>query len=143
MGELERLVHEQFARLDAGDVDAFAEHLDENCEFAAPGFGGPGRDPAIAWMRPFLDAFPDIGHRVLTTVEAGDAVALELEITGTHTAPLAGPGGELSPTGREIRLRVANIWRVRDGRIASYHVYFDQATFMAQLGLVPGAAGAR
>jgi ketosteroid isomerase-like protein len=80
---------------------------------------------------------------VLTTVEAQDTVALELEITGTHTAPLAGPGGELSPTGREIRLRVANIWRVRDGRVTSYRVYFDQATFMAQLGLVPGAAGAR
>ena len=33
------------------------------------------------------------------TIELGEMIAIELVITGTHTQPLAGPGGELPPPG--------------------------------------------
>lgn len=113
--------------------------LDLSCEFAAPGFAGCGPDAALGWMRPFLDAFPGLHHAVLGTVEGEDAVAFELDIAGTHPAPLAGPAGEIPPTGRDIRISAGNVWRVRQGRVTSYHIYFDQMGFMVQLGLVPDA----
>jgi len=34
-----------------------------------------------------------------------------------------------------------DIFRVRDGKFVSHHIYFDQMTFLAQLGLMPGGAG--
>lgn len=142
MGQLDRLVHEFFDRLNAGDLDAVAAAIDPSCDFVAPGFNGRGPDAAVGWMRPFLAAFPGIHHDVLTTVESEDAVAFELDIAGTHTAPLVGPAGEIPPTGRDIRIAAGNIWRVSDARIASYHIYFDQMAFMVQLGLVPGNAPA-
>jgi hypothetical protein len=40
---------------------------------------------------------------------------------------------------RRWRLDKRTSIRVSDGRIASYHVYFDQLGFMVQLGVVPGA----
>ena len=116
--------------------------VDPSCEFAAPGFEGEGPDAVTGWMRPFLAAFPGIHHHVRGTIEAQDAVAFELDISGTHSAPLAGPAGELPPTGRDVRFSAGNLWRVSDGRITSYHIYFDQMGLMAQLGLVPDAPGA-
>jgi predicted ester cyclase len=139
MGQLDRLVREFFDGLNAGDLDAVGAALDPSCDFVAPGFSGRGPDAVVGWMRPFLAAFPGLHHEVLGTVEAEDAVAFELDIAGTHTAPLVGPTGEIPPTGRDVRIAAANIWRVSDRRIASYHVYFDQLGFMVQLGLVPGA----
>jgi steroid delta-isomerase-like uncharacterized protein len=139
MGPLDRLVREFFETLNAGDLEAVSAAIDPSCDFAAPGFTARGADAAIGWMRPFLTAFPGIHHEVLATVEAQDAVAFELDIAGTHTAPLAGPAGEIPPTGRDIRIAAGNFWRVGDGRITSYHIYFDQMGFMAQLGLVPDA----
>jgi len=74
-------------------------------------------------MRPFLDAFPDIHHHIGPVVAGGDGVAFELEIHGTHTAPLATPQGELPPTGRELHLDACNVWRLTDdGAIASYRL---------------------
>ena len=86
-------------------------------------------------MRPFVEAFPDIKHRVIDPIESDGRIAFELEITGTHTAPLVGPGGEIPPTGKPIQLAAANVWTVAGGKIASYHIYFDQMSFMGQLGL--------
>ena len=42
-------------------------------------------------------------------------IAIELVITGTHTPPLAGPGGEVPPTGKPASLKAADVWRVQDG----------------------------
>jgi steroid delta-isomerase-like uncharacterized protein len=138
VADLDAFVREHFALVDAHDVDAIAGRLAADCQFSAPGFSGTGAETVIGFMAPFLSAFPDIHHEVLGTVESGDTVAIELEISGTHTAPLPGPGGELPPTGRGIDLAAANVWRVADGQIRSYHVYFDSATMMAQLGVAPG-----
>jgi ketosteroid isomerase-like protein len=137
MGQLDRVVREFFDALNTGDLDAVAAAIDPSCDFVAPGFSGRGPDAAVGWMRPFVDAFPGIHHSVLVTIEADDAVAFELEIAGTHSAPLVGPAGEIPPTGRDMRIFAANVWRVQDGRVVSYHVFFDQMAFMIQLGLVP------
>lgn len=138
MGELDALAREFFATIDRHDLDAVAGRLAADCEFAAPGFAGTGAETVIGFMAPFLAGFPDISHQVVNTLEVGDAVAIELQITGTHTEPLMGPGGALPPTGQSMDLRAANVWHVADGKIASYHVYFDTATLIAQLGVTPG-----
>src|SRR3954454_17952320 len=140
MGQLDRVVREFFDALNTGDLDAVAAALDPSCDFLAPGFSGHGPDAAVGWMRPFLGAFPGIHHKVLGTVEAADAIAFELEIAGTHTAPLVGPGGEIPRTGRDIRIVAATLWRLSAGRVASYHIWSDQTGSMFQLAPAPGAS---
>lgn len=142
MGDLDRVVRHFFERLEAGDLDACAAMMDPDCDFAAPGFSARGPASALAWMQPFLAAFPGIHHEVFATIEGTDAIAFEMEITGTHTAPLAGPDGDLPPTGQAVRFPSSNHWRFRDGQIVSYHAYFDLAGFMAQLGMQPSATAA-
>lgn len=132
---LDEFAREHFAAIDSQDYEEIGTRLAADCEFFAPGFEAKGSDAVLGFMKPFLDAFPDIRHEVVGTVESGDEVAVELRITGTHTEPLAGGPQILPPTGRQMDLAAANLWRVADGRITSYHVYFDTATLMAQLGV--------
>ena len=69
------------------------------------------------------------------TVESNWTVAFEWRATGTFTAPLATPSGEVPSTGKTIDLLGADFWRVEGGLIVTYHLYFDRLEFLQQLGL--------
>jgi len=138
MAEGRALVEQYFNALNANDLGTVRGLMTDDLEFAAPGGAAGGPEMAVGWMGAFLGAFPGIDHQILTVSEAGDAVASEITVKGTHTKPMVTPQGEVPPTGKDIQLDAANIMRVRDGKIASLHIYFDQMGFMAQLGLLPG-----
>jgi steroid delta-isomerase-like uncharacterized protein len=126
-----------FKAIDARDYDAVARTMTDDCEFRAPGGADlSGGEQAVAWMKPFLEAFPDLTHELVGFVEDGDIAAFELAIKGTHTAPLASPQGNIPPTGKPVVLYSCDIARMQGDQIASYHIYFDMMGFMAQLGLV-------
>jgi steroid delta-isomerase-like uncharacterized protein len=125
--------------IDARDYEEFARHLTVDCAFEAPGVSLRGPEQAWAWMTPFLDAFPDIEHRVVSSVVSGPTESTELTITGTHTAPLVSPDGAIPATGRPITLAAIDTLELDgEGRIVSYRVHFDTMDFLAQLGLLPG-----
>jgi len=122
--------------IDARDGESFATHLTHNCEFRAPGFTATGPTEAWVWMKAFLDAFPDISHTMVTSFESSGREAAEVTVAGTHTEPLVSAAGTLPPTGRAMSIEAADVLELDgDGRVRSYHVYFDQAGFMAQLGI--------
>src|SRR5437879_4347302 len=132
------LVEKYFKAVNAADLDAVRAVLTPDVEFSAPGPVAGGADMVVAWMGPFLSAFPGIDHQIVNLVESGDDVATEITVKGTHTEPMVTPQGELAPTGKSIELKAVNVMRVRDGRIAALRIYFDQMSFMGQLGLLPG-----
>jgi ketosteroid isomerase-like protein len=142
MATLDDLVRDVFRTIEAREYDHLSELMTPDCDFVAPGFSGSGPEPVVAWMAPFLEAFPDIRHEIGPVADRDGLVAFELHVRGTHTAPLRGPGGEVPPTGRPLDLAAVNVWRVAEGRIVAYHIYFDQLSFLTQLGLMPEAAGA-
>ena len=124
--------------IEARDAESFAAQLTSDCDFQAPGFTATGSEAAWVWMKAFLDAFPDIEHRVVSHVASGSREAVELSITGTHTAPLASGQGEIPSSGRPITITAGDMIETdAEGRVCSYHIYFDQAGFLAQLGLSP------
>lgn len=131
------MVMEQLLKaIDARDVESFVRHLTSDCEFRAPGFAATGPDDAWMLMKAFLDAFPDIRHKLVSDFASGSREAAELSITGTQTQPLVSAQGTIPPTGKPITLEACNMVDTDDeGRVRSYHIYFDQAGFMAQLGL--------
>jgi ketosteroid isomerase-like protein len=142
MAQLTEQVREYFRALDAGEFDRAEEMLAPDCDFEAPGFSARTPESIMGWIQAFMVAFPDVRHDLAAIAADGDIACVELRIRGTHTAPLASPTGEVAPTGRAIDLRVADVLRVRDGRIAAYHIYFDRMEFLGQLGLVPEPAAA-
>ena len=131
------MVMEQLLKaIDARDAAAFADLVADECDFVAPGATLHGPHEAWAWMTAFLDAFPDITHTITSSVESGNREAVELAIAGTHTAPLVSPQGAIPATGKPMTIAACDMVTTGDdGRVTSYHVYFDQMDFMAQLGL--------
>lgn len=71
------------------------------------------------------------------TIEDGDKIALELTVTGNHTATFRTPSGDIPATGRTIVWQSVDGIAIRDGTIASWHTSFDQMAFLAQTGLLP------
>ena len=138
MGEGRPLVEQYFKAVNAADLEAVRALLTPDADFAAPGPVTGGPDMVVGWMGPFLDAFPGIDHHIDRLVESGDDVATEITVRGTHQKPMRSPQGEIPPTGKSIELKALNMMRMREGRIASLHIYFDQMDFMGQLGLLPG-----
>jgi ketosteroid isomerase-like protein len=125
--------------MDSEGLDAVSAYWSANCEFAAPGARGSGPDLIKGWIQVFLDATPDAQHMVTTSVEVADMIAVELMVVGTHTEPLRLPTGEVPPAGKAFSLPACVVIRLRDGVFTSYHIYFDMANFLGQIGTQLGA----
>jgi len=97
-----------------------------------------GRVDIEDYWRQLLDGFPDSHFEPIAKHDTGRTAIDEGYLIGTNTAPIRLPSGETLPaTGRSVRLRGCDVATVENGRIIEHHLYFDQAEFLAQLGLAP------
>jgi heme-degrading monooxygenase HmoA/predicted ester cyclase len=96
-----------------------------------------GRDAADTLWSMWNDAFPD--NRIeITAIHADDRGGVhEGRGIGTHTGTLRAPAGEIAATGRAVDLPFSGIYEFEEGKITSFHLYFDQAELLNQLG-IPG-----
>ena len=139
---LARAVYEAFNDRDLEWAGALAA---EDMEFVdvptARTLRGPEgfKDGMRAWTTACSDASVEI---VEMFAGDGGSVTTEFVGRGTHDGPMASPGGEIPPTGRPLELRYCEVFRVRDGKIASARLYYDAATLLGQLGLMPVPEGA-
>jgi ketosteroid isomerase-like protein len=126
-----------YEAFDDGDIDTAVGLADDAVEMIDPGLGtvyGPG--PFRDYLATLKRAVPDARVVVERTHEAGGAVIVEGRFVGTFTGPLASSDGEISPTGATVDLRFADVSTVRDGKLISYHTYYDQLGLLTQLGLM-------
>jgi predicted ester cyclase len=83
----------------------------------------------------YATAFPDI-HRQLDNVYFYDnVVIIELSLNGTHNGPLQTPNGAVPPTGKQIHAPCCDVFRIENGKVASFHCYLAATIIFAQLGL--------
>jgi predicted ester cyclase len=137
----EAILNRNINAVNSRDIEAYLANQRPDVEFVLP--GGTvlrGREPVRLITETMWTAFPDGQLSFGDSVINGDAAAVEVVFTGTHTGPLATPSGELAPTGRAVTTRTVSMLRFRDGMIASEHVYGDQFELLSQLGLKPDDA---
>ena len=77
--------------------------------------------------------FPDQRNRVIALHHTDDGVFVEFDLLGTHRGPLLG----FPATGREFTCRMLALFLFEGDRIVCERVYFDAATILRQLGLLP------
>ena len=91
--------------------------------------------------REYLDnwttAMPDCKVEITNLVAGDEWTVVEFIGRGTHTGLLAGPQGAIPATHKKLDLKVCEVLRLMDGQVGEAHVYFDAATMMRQLGLLP------
>ena len=93
-----------------------------------------GKDGFDQFMRAFVLGFSDISVSLTNQVAGEDQVVSEFIARGTHDGELQAPSGPIAATGCIVEYPVIEVWRVRDGRLATLFNYFDSATLLRQLG---------
>jgi len=94
-----------------------------------PGFG-PGRDDVKALFAALRSAFPDLRGEVVEQFTDADRIATRKTFHGTHRGEFFGK----PTTGRKVAIRVMDIVRVKDGKLAEHWNVVDVAGLWSQLG---------
>ncbi|GGX06812.1 nuclear transport factor 2 family protein [Streptomyces chryseus] len=141
MGQAREVMDRLTEALTSGtDLKAVMECFAEDAVAITPDGEVRGRENIGEYWRQMTDALPDSVYESVYEHESGDTAIDEGFFTGRNTGPLVLPSGEsLEPTHRDVRVRGCDIATVRDGKIVSYRLYFDQLDFLGQLGLLPNA----
>ena len=87
-------------------------------------------------------ALADLRIELIDQIEAPGRVVIVFWQRGRHVGPLETPLGEISPTGREIEVRVIDVLSITDGRISAIQVVPDNLRLAMQLGAVNSCSGA-
>jgi steroid delta-isomerase-like uncharacterized protein len=124
----------------ARDFDRLASYAAPDARATSIPFGATGgfREDFETWGK----AFPDGNVEVKNLIAQGDQVVAEVVGRGTHQGTLSGPTGDIPATGRRVELPLAEIYRLRDGKIVELRYYFDAFTFLSQLGIGAPERGA-
>jgi len=91
----------------------------------------------------WVDSPQDAWHEITNVFASEEWVCLEYTARGTITKELVHLNIEHSPNGQKMEIRAVDVFRMKDGRIASAREYYDHAALMRQLGVetavkVPG-----
>jgi predicted ester cyclase len=139
--ELERLDDQGMAAWDAHDGNAWVDLFAD--DFVWHDWTTPepirDREGALQYFNGWMQAFPDMRVTTVDRVVGEDAVAAEIEFSGTNTGSLMMGGMELPPTNKSVTGRGSYIARVRDNKIIEFRSHPDAAGMMMQLGLMPPA----
>jgi carboxymethylenebutenolidase len=81
----------------------------------------------------------DIRVEPLSRTADSHRVVDEMVVSFTHDIdmPWILPG--IAPTGRRVEIPLVAVVAFRDGKVESEHIYWDQASVLAQIGLLPSS----
>lgn len=104
------------------------------------GTGASGREPLRQFYAEiFIPQIPaDAATELLTRTVSDDRVIDEFVLSFTHTLRIEWLVPGIPPTGREVAVPTVGVITFEDERIASEHIYWDQASVLTQLGVLPG-----
>ncbi|MGI8413144.1 MAG: ester cyclase [Solirubrobacteraceae bacterium] len=92
-----------------------------------------GADEIAAYFEEAFRAVADWNMQVVAIAEQGDDVFVHWQLTGKHTGPLVG----IEATGKPIALDGIDHFVIRDSKVISNFVVFDQMQYALQVGMLP------
>jgi carboxymethylenebutenolidase len=98
--------------------------------------GGLGREEVRQFYRNhFVKATPpDIQITPVSRTVGTDSIVDEMVVKFTHTCVIDYLLPGIPPTGRVIEVPCVVVAQFRDGKLASEHIYWDQASVLVQIG---------
>lgn len=103
--------------------------------------GGVGHDELREfYSQRFIPQMPpDTAMTPVSRTIGVDRVVDEMVFEFTHTIKMDWMLPGVEPTGKHVRVALVVIVHFRDGKLAHEHIYWDQASVLAQLGLIDAA----
>ncbi|WP_231187273.1 ester cyclase [Haladaptatus sp. DYF46] len=127
-----RLMEEVF---NEKNIEIADKYLAEDYTEYATGNGESfqSREEFKAGNADFFTAFPDLTVTEDGCIAEGHTVVYRHTLTGTHEGEIMG----VEPTGNEIILKNAGVFRIENRRIVDLYLYADNVSLMRQLGIIP------
>ena len=131
----DRTLEEWAAGWSTQDIERVISLCTDHClyEDVPLGIVNNGKDELRAFGQQVFNAFPDLEIHLTAHVAAADCAMLEWTMSGTHQADLLG----MPATGKSFSVRGATALQLDDGLISRNSDYWDMATVLTQLGLMP------
>src|SRR3984893_3388628 len=130
----EFVAHDADAAMDTMVPDACVNHVPTMT-------GGVGRDEVKRFYKyHFVNANPpDIEIIPVSRTVGTDSIVDEMVVKFTHTCVIDFLLPGIPPTGKRVEIPTVVIAQFRDGKLASEHIYWDQASVLVQIGKVDAA----
>jgi steroid delta-isomerase-like uncharacterized protein len=135
------LIRWAFEMLNQHDVSPLRQFWTEETVERFPDRTCRGADEISRYFEDAFAALPDFHMEVLTIAQDGEDVFVHWRLTGTHKGNLQGR----DPTHRRVQIDGMDHFVIRDGRVISNFVVFDQMQYARQIGTLPpeGSGGDR
>lgn len=100
--------------------------------------GGVGHDELREfYSKRFIPQMPpDTSMKPVSRTIGVERIVDEMVFEFTHTSKMDWMLPGVEPTGKHVRVALVVIVNFRDGKLAHEHIYWDQASVLAQLGLI-------
>lgn len=128
------LIRWSFEVLNSRDVTPLRQFWTQDTVERFPDRSCRGGDEIAAYFEQVLAALPDFHVEVREIVEQDEHVFVQWHLTGTHTG---GAFQGIEATGRPLAIDGMDHFVLRDGKVVSNFVVFDQMQFARQIGLMP------
>lgn len=125
------LVQKQYAAWNAHDADQVASFYTDDVVYEDVAFGlkAQGRAELRKVAADFFVSIPDLKLEIVSHMETGNRGSVEWVFSGTDVG--------LYKTGKKFSVRGASVYELRGGKFASNRDYYDAASIMRQVGVLP------
>ncbi len=129
------LVQEQFAAWNSHDPDKVASFYTDDVVYEDVAFGlkAHGHGELRKMAADFFTRVPDLKLEVVSNTSIGNRGSVEWVFSGTDVG--------LYKTGKKFSVRGASVYEIRGGRFSSNRDYYDSASIMRQVGILPTTPG--
>jgi steroid delta-isomerase-like uncharacterized protein len=136
-GALPPVLHAWVAAWNAHDVQAIAARYTPDAVYEdVPSNTASHNGDVAGFLRPFFAAVADVQLTPQHGFATADWAVLEYDFAATNNGFIPGAAAQ----GKPFAVRIATIFALRGDTIQRSSDYYDAATILAQLGLLPMAA---
>ena len=127
------LVQKQFAAWNAHDANKVASFYTDDVVYEDVAFGltAHGHAEMRKLAADFFAGVPDLKLEVVSNTSMGNRGSVEWVFSGTDVG--------LYKTGKKFSVRGASVYQLRGGKFSSNRDYYDSASIMRQVGILPTA----
>ncbi len=127
------LLDRQFAAWNAHDPEKVASLFTDDVVYEDVAFGqvAHGREELKKMAAGFFAAIPDMKLEIVSFSQHGNEGSVEWVLSGTDVG--------LYKTGKKFSVRGASRYQLRGGKFAANKDFYDKATIMQQVGVLPEA----
>jgi len=133
----EQWLKDNVEAINSKDINQILSICSDDCIVEVIPSGSPlkGKEEIRNFYEVFFKAYPDFNLEIQSNFASGNQVCGESIMSGTHKGKM--PDMPIEPTGKHFSVRSASVTELKDGKAYKSRIYFDMASLLQQLGVMP------